>query len=365
MDEIMTTDQINAEKRGRRGADHASGLSYKFQRLREQIRRAVASGELSGKLPGERMLADRFGVNAKTLSKALTDLAAEGLLERSIGRGTFVKGAAPQAASPGRWLVLCDPQEAAGELVTALKTANPETQIVTDVESMRPSLLNQFKAVIVACSGAVDSFLRDLSLRSIPAVLVNREPGTFSHHAVLVDSALAGARQTRELIMAGHRRLGVVEPRGVSTLVNAVRQTASRYTTDAIVEACDVEEIDSLLEHQMTAILCASTPAAARVKQALSDRGIQLPGRISLAAIGCAMTPSPCSGYFAKAWQIADSVAGLLRDGQPARPVVLWLAGEWHDAGTLGPKNTEPSLPHGEAALVLQPLINAGGSSFT
>src|SRR5688572_29321287 len=50
-------------------------LSYKFQRLREKLRQAVASGELSGKLPGERALARRFHVNAKTLSKALTDLA--------------------------------------------------------------------------------------------------------------------------------------------------------------------------------------------------------------------------------------------------------------------------------------------------
>src|SRR5437773_4544819 len=92
-------------------------LSYKFQRLREKLRHAIASGELSGKLPGERQLARRFRVNAKTLSKALTDLAAEGLLERSIGRGTFVKdsSAAPgtsQATAPTgaasaaeRWLI--------------------------------------------------------------------------------------------------------------------------------------------------------------------------------------------------------------------------------------------------------------------
>src|SRR3954468_8199603 len=84
-------------------------LSYKFQRLREKLRDAVASGELSGKLPGERTLAKRFNVNAKTLSKALTDLAAEGLLDRSIGRGTFVKGSAPEPAKAGRWLILCDP----------------------------------------------------------------------------------------------------------------------------------------------------------------------------------------------------------------------------------------------------------------
>src|SRR5437879_5458152 len=85
-----------------------AGMSYKFQRLREKLREAVRTGELAGKLPGERALAKRFQVNAKTLSKALTDLAAEGLLDRSIGRGTYVKGSAP-AAAKGRWLVITDP----------------------------------------------------------------------------------------------------------------------------------------------------------------------------------------------------------------------------------------------------------------
>src|SRR5688572_7227255 len=91
-----------------RAKARTSEMSYKFQRLREKLRAAIASGELAGKLPGERALAKRFHVNAKTLSKALTDLAAEGVLDRSIGRGTYVKGTAPATSGTGRWLLLCD-----------------------------------------------------------------------------------------------------------------------------------------------------------------------------------------------------------------------------------------------------------------
>src|SRR5437763_14808957 len=105
------------------------GLSYKFQRLREKLRSAVANGELSGKLPGERALAKRFHVNAKTLSKALTDLAAEGILDRSIGRGTYVKGSAPAPSTDGRWLLLCAPEDAAGPLVERFRSINPELQV--------------------------------------------------------------------------------------------------------------------------------------------------------------------------------------------------------------------------------------------
>src|SRR5580698_3026753 len=126
-----------------------SGMSYKFQRLRERIRQAVASGELSGKLPGERELARRFHVNAKTLSKALTDLAAEGVLHRSIGRGTFVKGSAPQEGSVAvPWLLIVDPRDAESELIKHVQAVHPDSQVIDDVTSIRPSFLNQFGAVI-------------------------------------------------------------------------------------------------------------------------------------------------------------------------------------------------------------------------
>jgi DNA-binding GntR family transcriptional regulator len=72
------------------GADQS--LSYKYQRLRERLRQAISSGELAGRLPGERVLAKRYQANAKTINKALRDLTMEGLLVRHVGRGTFVAG---------------------------------------------------------------------------------------------------------------------------------------------------------------------------------------------------------------------------------------------------------------------------------
>src|SRR2546430_14008438 len=116
-------DVINSDSQ-ERGQDVR--LSYKFQRLRERLRQAIGSGELSGKLPGERQLSRRFKGNAKTLSKALTDLAAEGLLERSIGRGTFVRGQQNQGqASEGKWLNVCDADQNPSPGVQAVSATNP------------------------------------------------------------------------------------------------------------------------------------------------------------------------------------------------------------------------------------------------
>lgn len=71
-----------------RGLPEARRLSYKFQRIREQLRQAIRRGDFSGQLPGERELGRRLEANAKTINKALCDLASEGLLVRVIGRGT-------------------------------------------------------------------------------------------------------------------------------------------------------------------------------------------------------------------------------------------------------------------------------------
>src|SRR5690349_17802987 len=160
-----------------------SKLSYKFQRLREKLRAAIASGELSGRLPGERQLARRFHVNAKTLSKALTDLAAEGLLDRSIGRGTFVKKAGdvqPAGPASDRWLVICDPEQVNSTIIEHLRRAHENTQVVSDTGSLRASFLNTIKVVIDLSSHTADSFVRDLIVRNISVVLVGREPTTYS-----------------------------------------------------------------------------------------------------------------------------------------------------------------------------------------
>src|SRR5215212_4860066 len=111
----MATSEISS-----RDIQSSERLSYKFQRLRERLRDAVVSGELAGKLPGERELARRFKANPKTLSKALTDLAAEGLLERSIGRGTYVRSTTAPEELGGRWLILVDAPDRNSPLVEQL-----------------------------------------------------------------------------------------------------------------------------------------------------------------------------------------------------------------------------------------------------
>lgn len=59
-----------------------------FVVLRDEILRGVFT---TGLLPKEETLCERFGVSRITVRRALADLAAQGLVERRHGRGTFVR----------------------------------------------------------------------------------------------------------------------------------------------------------------------------------------------------------------------------------------------------------------------------------
>jgi hypothetical protein len=320
----------------------AAGLSYKFQRLRETLRTAIVSGEFEGKLPGERQLAKRFNVNAKTLSKALTDLAAEGLLDRSIGRGTYVKGTAPAAAAHGRWLALCGPDGPDPVLADRLRAHNPDIVFCSDFARMRPSFLSPFAAVLDLASAVPDSVVRDMVVRSLPLVAVGQEPRTFAMHCVAPDAALAVQKLGRDLLLAGHRRLVAVEAVGRSDVAQALRQAAARYAPDATVDACTAQEVPTLLGDGAVSFVCESAAAARQVSAAVATHAAA--ADVAVVAVGTAAdADAPCSGYYVDAAQVADAVAELLRD-PPARPATIWLTGRWVDRGTLHPSPTAPPV---------------------
>ena len=324
-----------------------TGLSYKFQRLREKLRQAVASGELSGKLPGERALAKQFNVNAKTLSKALTDLAAEGLLDRSIGRGTYVKGSTPTGGNDRRWLVVCDPDQLGWETVQLIRAAHPAMEVVTDVSALRPSFLNGFAAVIDLSAHTPESFVRDLVVRNLPVVVVGREPRTFSTHAVLFDGPLAVSQAGRDLMLGGHRRIAAVEPKGCTVVASTLRSTAGRYAADATVDACFPSDCAAMSADGTTAFVCQSVDWAQQVSEQLARAGRSVPAEASVVAIGSTSDVQPVSGYFLHRSEKVNAIVGLLNDTQAYRPTTLWLAGRFVDRGTTAPIHADTGADTG------------------
>jgi hypothetical protein len=270
-------------------------------------------------------------------------LAAEGLLQRSIGRGTFVKGH-PSTVVSEKWLLICDADQVHSPVVQAIAQANPGAQIATDITSVRPSFINPFKAVIDFADTTPDLFLRDLIVRNIQVIAVGREPRTYSSHAVLVDRALGASLLARDLMLGGHTRFFAVERSRQTLIIDAIRRCAARYCPEATVDNGDPRDVPAAIESGATAFICGTRPYAIQVRQQLERQGIAIPGRVSLAAVGTGWGEPPCSGYFVHSSQKSESILQLLREKGSHRPVTLWLTGSFIDAGTIGTRQADGGL---------------------
>jgi len=85
-----------------------------YRRIAAAIRDRIASGELSAgdRLAPIRALAEELGVNRDTVALAYDQLRSEGLVEGTVGRGTFVRATvrSEPMSEPTR-LRLADPIE--------------------------------------------------------------------------------------------------------------------------------------------------------------------------------------------------------------------------------------------------------------
>jgi GntR family transcriptional regulator len=80
-----------------------------YRQIAEQIRRLAAGGQLPAgtTLPSVREVAALHAINPMTVSKAYSQLEAEGLLERQRGKGMAVAALARGARTPAqRWSLL-------------------------------------------------------------------------------------------------------------------------------------------------------------------------------------------------------------------------------------------------------------------
>lgn len=69
-----------------------SGRRPLYRAIHAHIAELIHRGELSpgSRLPSQRQAAERWGVARRTVMEAYEELAADGLVEGGVGRGTYV-----------------------------------------------------------------------------------------------------------------------------------------------------------------------------------------------------------------------------------------------------------------------------------
>lgn len=69
------------------------GDDYAYVQVADDVERRISAGEITGKLPSERDLADEYEVAYTTVRHAMELLRQRGLIRTVHGRGTFTKPA--------------------------------------------------------------------------------------------------------------------------------------------------------------------------------------------------------------------------------------------------------------------------------
>lgn len=362
-------------------------LSYKYQRLRERLRAAVRAGEFSGKLPGERELARRFNANAKTINKALNDLALEGLVFRHVGRGTFVAGPAstmPLPSGPAKRLAWIHPvQTDANETCQQLSKCREILSVRGHRLDPVPVELDEagelagdnltfrdFRQVdgVILLARPSGRLLSSLRRRRLPVVIIDNYSEAVRLPCVLADQSHAAFVLCEQCIQRGHQQIQLlISARSLpaaSAAQAGYRAAMQYYGLEPLSTVQVVPEMDwtSLLEgpSRAGAMLCVSGALALQVIQETSKRGLRIPADLSIAAIcrtceACADDETFVTCYQADANRVLRWATDMaLERANASTPAMVIVPGRLRDRGSVGrPWNgpVRPADPSSEARL--------------
>ncbi len=372
-------------------SDRCPRLSYKFQRLREQIRSAVQRGDFKNRLPGERALGRLSGANAETVNKALCDLTSEGLLVRHIGRGTFVAADRRQGHEARRsyaclWHATAAQRPWPNELVARLGDAladqgqhlstpgpgpDPRSRDVPLSAWSAPSR-STTHGLFHICDAPLDGEAGGLSdrlgmeahRRQVPIVVLGACAEGPKLNAIVPDFVDAGYRSSEHLFRLGCEAVVAVcggEGREVYAVLNGCRTAATRdggrcgRCTSEDVRARDaaisLKEVGGPVPKSegaarigpVVGVLCIGHSALEAVRQ---NEALMLQWRSGELAVACALDAGdPTAGeldvtaYEVEPRQIAAWGARLMADLRPGRrPVEIVIPGQLRIRNSISPE---------------------------
>ncbi len=347
-------------------------LRYKFQRLRETIRQAIESGDLKRRLPGERELARRFGVNAKTIGKALADLTTEGMLVRRVGRGTFVAGQENRdrvVGSSRRYLWLASSRlereyvefmfeiarkrlGAMGHLIS-LEYVEPDRRGEIPERCLELSRLRSLAGMVLFSAAPSRALLADLWRRHLQIVLCNARSLSIKASCVIADYAMGAFELSEHFAQLGHEQIQLVLDRQAkwssAPAQRGYRTAMGRYGLEPLAVLQGAADAPVALPDSAaacSAVVCVG----GRIADQWAAKGTDHPGGLSVAAVLHPGQPGEprdrITHYAVDAEHIVDCVVQSLCDQAPAHtPHETIVPGLFHDCGSTQRISSPPRRP--------------------
>lgn len=297
----------------------------KHQQIYKELLRAIAQGEYveGQRLPSEADLVARFATSRPTVARALQTLQQQGVIERRVGSGSYVRRASAERSDLFALLIpglaeteifgpLCrEMSRSAQNSRHALLWGDPTDEASTQ-EEQAEQLCEQYIARKV--SGVFFAPLefspnRDsvnqricsaLDRAGIPVVLLDRDITAFprrSHYDVVgIDNRRAGFIVTDHLLRLGCRRIAFLGRAGSAPSV-ALRMAGYREALasagitaepDWVCMGCpaDLQFVQAIIERvRPEAFVCANDDTAANLMHTLDELGLHIPRDIRIVGI--------------------------------------------------------------------------------
>ena len=294
----------------------------KHKEISRHLLSEIGSGRYKpgGKLPSEAQLVRQFGVSRPTVGRALRDLEAEGLIERRVGSGTYVRSTAtphsstrifglivPGLASTEIFQIIC------GEIASLARvhdfgllwggSTNPRVDTDASLKHaeeickqfIERKISGVFFAPAELQTGQAESntkLAESLRAAGIPVVLIDRDlldfPERSDFDLVGIDNVAGGYMVAEHLIKLGCRKLSfVARPLSAATVdarVAGIREALVRNRLEPDPgwvhsgDPSDLKFVRSLVAgRQADAFICANDDTAAVLLRSLESQGVRIP----------------------------------------------------------------------------------------
>ena len=291
----------------------------KYQQISARIRELIGSGALApgARIATERELAAEYGVSRPTVTRALNDLAAEGLIQRRVGSGSFVADRERTERHPTFGLLV--PGLGRGEIFEPVcariaeraaadrftlnwggSTGNSREQLLKTVDGylaqrvdgifFQPAELDPSRREI---NRAVLERLRDSGM---PVVLLDADylpfPERSGFDIVGIDNIRAAWVATAHLTAQGATRVDfVTRPHTATTVERRIDGYRLGLLAAGIVPTADWEHsldpehlpaVERMLASGARDIVCVNDETAALLMPSLEALGVNVPDKVRL-----------------------------------------------------------------------------------
>lgn len=280
----------------------------KYIQVKNRIKEGIKNGSITGKLPGERVLAKELGVAYMTLRKALGELEEEGILHKSTTKGTFVSNSkmSPKVTKNIGFFLDSNIREGISSPYYSLifKALEKEVKedgynllLFSDTDDMIPAN-NQKKidGVLVCCFPRIENKVQELK-KFLPVVLLDNIATDKSIPSVTIDNFNSCKKAAEYLIDGGHKKIGFISGlldsdvcmdrlKGYQAALEANGFPADDsliYKGDYSYESGEkAAEYYLKMDERPTAILCANDSMAIGAMKVIQEAGLRIPNDISI-----------------------------------------------------------------------------------